>query len=228
MHFSEQVANDGVSVAGQIFRVSRGFTAHDFCLLRQDDAELAQQTTDAVDRCGALDHEALPSAVHHQLRLLLFGLHWHESPGGSLHGLADCRCVLATLAAHAVRRHQLGRHQLHGVAVPGEQTCPVMGTRTRLHADHARRKRGDQFVQLGACHARAHRHWIAVLIPPRGPPRRSWRDRYQRRQWPWASPLEQVDGETDASPSWHFDVACRKRSTGTRRLARDGVVPFIQ
>jgi hypothetical protein len=42
-------------------------------------------------------------------------LHRHESHVGSLHGLAGRRSigavVLASLAAHAIRRHELGRHE---------------------------------------------------------------------------------------------------------------------
>ena len=42
---AEQVADDGVGVAGQVLKVLCSFATNDLGLLRQDDAELAQQTS---------------------------------------------------------------------------------------------------------------------------------------------------------------------------------------
>jgi len=47
-----------------------------------------------------------------------------------------------------------------------EQPGPVMSTRTSLHADGARRQRGDHLVQLGARHARADQFGLASRVNP--------------------------------------------------------------
>ena len=52
MNLAEQVADDGVGVAGQILQVGRRLAAHDLGLLRQHDAEFRQQAADAVDGGG--------------------------------------------------------------------------------------------------------------------------------------------------------------------------------
>ena len=131
-----------VGVAGQVLQVLCSFATGNFGLLRQDDAELAQQTTYTVEGRGAGGNKALTSAVHHQARLLVNGLHWNEAHVGSLHGFANGggvgRVVLAALAAHSVRRHELGRHQLDGVAVGSEQASPVMGTRATNRSTRSR------------------------------------------------------------------------------------------
>ena len=45
VNLAEQVADDGVGVAGQFLQVGRRLATHDLGLLRQHDAELAQQTS---------------------------------------------------------------------------------------------------------------------------------------------------------------------------------------
>ena len=79
-------------------------------------------------------------------------LHRNEAHVGPLHGFADRggigRVVLAAPAAHSVRRHELGGHQLDGVAVGCEPASPVMGTRAGFDADGARRQCGHPFVEL--------------------------------------------------------------------------------
>ena len=68
-NLAERVADDGAGVAGQVLKVLCGF-ATNVGLSRQDDAELAQQTTYAVEGGDAGGNKALTSAVHHQARLL--------------------------------------------------------------------------------------------------------------------------------------------------------------
>ena len=151
---AEQVADHEVGVAGQLFQLVARLAAHDFGLERQHDAQLAERATDAVDAGGACANESLARAVHHQSRLLLLGLDGHEAHVGPLHRFADCRrvcrVVLASLAAHAVGRDELGCHQAHGVAVGLELARPVVRTRARLDADGARRQRRHQCVELGS------------------------------------------------------------------------------
>jgi hypothetical protein len=61
------------------------------------------------------------------------------------------RIVLATLAAHAVRRDELRCHQLYSVVVLPEQPRPVVPTSTRFHADQTGWQVGDQRQQVRAC-----------------------------------------------------------------------------
>lgn len=62
-----------------------------------------------------------------------------EAHVGSGDGFADGGriggVVLAALAAHPVRRNELGGHQLHGVAELAEFSGPVVGAGTGFHAD---------------------------------------------------------------------------------------------
>jgi hypothetical protein len=169
-HLAEQVADDQVGVAGQVFQMLARLAAHHLGLQRQHDPELGQQASDAVDARRAFSDEALPRAVHHQLRLLLLGLDRHEAHVRPLHRLADGRrvgsVVLASLAAHAVRRHQLGRHQPHGVAVRLKLPRPVVRARARFHPNDARRQPRDQRTELAARHLRlAQLHHPTAVHP---------------------------------------------------------------
>jgi hypothetical protein len=162
------VADRRVRPAGQVLEVRCGLAAYGGGLLRQDNAELREQAADAVDSGRALLDQALAHAVHAQPGLLVLALDRNEPHVRSLHCFADrsrVGCVvLAALAAHAIGRHELRRHQPKDVAVRGEQPRPVVRPRARLHADGARRQRGDQLVQLGPGHARPNEHCLAVLV----------------------------------------------------------------
>ena len=119
------------------------FPAQALDFLRQDDAELADQPAQTVVEGGALFDEALPGAVQTEDGLLVDVLDWHEAHIGPGNGFADrCgirRIILAALAAHPVRRHELGRHQFDGMSELSEQSCPVMRTRAGLHTDQTGR-----------------------------------------------------------------------------------------
>src|ERR1019366_2600332 len=132
-HLGEQILDDGLAVAGQGVHVPGGLAAHDLGLLRQNDSELGPQAADTVKERGSGFNVALACAVHHEAGLLLGGLDRHEAHVRPLHRLADRRSVggvgLAALAAHAVWRHELRRHELDGVTELREEPRPVMRTR---------------------------------------------------------------------------------------------------
>lgn len=148
----------------------------------------------------------------------------HKAHLRTLHGFADrlriSRVVLTSLAAQAVRRHELGRDDAHRVAELLKLPRPVVRARARLHADHARRQFGDQLQQRISPDRRAHQHRLAFRIhsvhhkhvlgeiDP---------NRNNGHGLPLPSELMRF-----ATPSWHFDAVCRNT-----RLARDGEVPFI-
>ena len=75
---AEQIADDSVGPARQIFQHGQRLAAHGAGVERHDDAQLAEQAADAVDRGGA----------HCRLRI--------------------GRIVLALLARQPVGRHELG------------------------------------------------------------------------------------------------------------------------
>jgi len=68
---AEQIADDSVGPAGQVFQVGHGFAAHHGSLEGQDNAQFAEQAANAVERGGALLYKALAGAVHHELALLV-------------------------------------------------------------------------------------------------------------------------------------------------------------
>jgi len=131
VYFAEQVADDGVGVAGQVFELVARLAPHHSGLERQHDAEFAEQAADAVDGGRARLHIALPRPMHHQTGLLLFGLDRHEAHVGALYGFAvGCRIssiVLALLAAHAVGRNELGAISLSVWPLGLELPRPVVG-----------------------------------------------------------------------------------------------------
>ena len=106
--------------------------------------------------------------MHHELALLLLGLDRHEAHARALHRFADRRGIgrvgLAARAAHAVRGDELRGDQAHDVSVCGKQPCPMVRASARLHRHGTRRQRGDELVQLGARHARAHQRGLACFI----------------------------------------------------------------
>ena len=55
-------------------------------------------------------------------------------------------------------------HQLDRVAMLPEQPRPVVRTRTRFHADQARRQVGDQRQQVRALHFRLDQRGLAAII----------------------------------------------------------------
>jgi hypothetical protein len=200
-------------------------TAHGGGLERQHDAELAEQSADAVKRGGALFDKPLAGAVHHQARLLLDIFERHEPHVRALDGFADRggvgRVVLAEPTGHAIRGHELRSDQAHGVACGLEQACPVVGTGAGLHADHAGRQAGDELVQLVAWHGRTHQLGSTGIIH--------------------AVHRENILGEVNTYGQNRHGLPLpselmRKRAShrGTElpiaatRLVRDGEVPFIR
>jgi hypothetical protein len=128
----------------------------------------ADQAAQAVIGGGAFFDEALPGAVQAQDDLLVFFLdrdEAHVRPGdGFADGGGVRRVVLAALAAHAVGRDELGRHQLDGVAVLAEQPRPVVRAGAGFHADEAGRQLRHQLQQFVACYLGLDQCGLAVII----------------------------------------------------------------
>ncbi len=156
VHLAEQVTDDEVGVAGQLFQMRGCLLAHHFGLLRQHHTKFDQQAADAVDGGRTRCDKALPRPVHQQSGLLLFGLGRHRTHVRPAYRLTYrggiSSVVLAALAAHAVRRHQLGRYQPHGVAMRLELPRPVVGAASGLQANGARWQSRYQRVELGTRH----------------------------------------------------------------------------
>lgn len=164
----EQIADTAIGPAVECFEVGTDFPAQAFDFLRQDDAEFADQATQAVVECGAFFDEALPGAVQAEDSLLVDVLDRDEAHVGPGDGFADGGgiggVVLAALAAHPVRRHELRCHQLDGVAEAAELPCPVVGAGAGFHADQAGRQVGNHFQQLAACHLGFDENSLAALV----------------------------------------------------------------
>ena len=101
-------------------------------------------------------------------RLLMFILQRHETHARTCHRFADRssirRVILAALAGHAIRRHEVGRHEFDGTAVLLEHTSPVIRTGAGPHADEARWQRRDQPGQLIARNTWLDEHRFACLV----------------------------------------------------------------
>src|SRR5438132_757723 len=69
VQLAEQIADDGVGPARQLFEQASGLAALRVGLQRQHVAELRKKSTDAVDAGGARLHEPLARPVHHELAL---------------------------------------------------------------------------------------------------------------------------------------------------------------
>lgn len=144
------------------------FPAQAFDFLWQNDAEFADQAAEPVVERGAFFDEALPGAVQAEDGLLIDILDRDETHVGPGDGFADGRgiggVILAALAAHPVRRHELGSHQFDGVAEAAEFSCPVVGAGTGFHADQTGRKMGNHFQQLAANHLGFDENRLATLV----------------------------------------------------------------
>lgn len=128
------------------------FPAQALPLLRQNDAEFADQTTEPVVERGTLFDEALSDAVQTENGLLIDALDRDEAHVGPGAGFADGgRIVLAAFAAHPVAGVELRGHQSDRVAEAAELACPVVRPGTGFHADPTGRRLGDQLQQLAAC-----------------------------------------------------------------------------
>jgi hypothetical protein len=75
--------------------------------------------------------------------------------------------------------HELGRHQLDGVAMRLELACPVVRTRASFHADHAGRIGRNQCVQPASRNLGLAQLHCTRLVDA-AQQKRSWRD--QRRK----------------------------------------------
>lgn len=140
--FAKQVTDHRVGPAGQVFEVGQRFAPYDGGLQGQHNAEFRQQPPDAVEGGGALFHETLAGAVHHQLALLFDGLEGYEAHLGPGDGFTNrccvCGVVLAAFARKAVGGDELGGHQAHSVAELLEFPGPVVCAGARFHTDEAR------------------------------------------------------------------------------------------
>ena len=107
----------------------------------KDKAVFGEQAPDAVDAGGTLFFVTFAQAVHAQQRLLLRRLDGHKAHAGARGCFADGGCVvgviLAALALHAVRPHEVAgnepRIKAHLLQSPG----PVVGAAAGLHRDQA-------------------------------------------------------------------------------------------
>jgi hypothetical protein len=97
----------------------------------------------------------------------------------------------------------------------------VMSTRTCLHADGARRQRGDHLVQLGARHAQAGQLGLARRVNP-----------VHRKHVLGEIDAYEYDSRGLSIPSELMRVRTSHRGTlwpdAALRLTRDGEVPFIR
>ena len=131
--------------------------------------------------------------------------------------------VLAAFAAHAVRRHELGGHQLDGVAVHSEEPGPVVGAGAGFDADGARRQGGDEFVQLGANDLGMTQHdGTAGVDAVQGKHVLGEIDSSVQNAHELPLPSELMMRGRLHFPSWHSPPA------SALPRARDGEVPFIR
>ena len=74
--------------------------------MRQDNPELGEQTTDAVDTCRALLFEAFTQSMHAQHALLVDGFNGHKAhlwaAGSFADGSRIIGIILAAFALHAI------------------------------------------------------------------------------------------------------------------------------
>src|SRR5687768_13499489 len=89
VQFAEQVPDDSVGPARQVFEQASGLAAHRVGLQWQHVAELCKKSADAVDAGGARLHQPMARPVHHELTLLLLALDRHEAHVRALHRLAQ-------------------------------------------------------------------------------------------------------------------------------------------
>ena len=166
----KQVSHAAIGVARQVLEMSGYRAPQADHLLRQHDAELADQAAQAVVERGALFDESLPRAVKGEDQLLVFLLHRDEAHGGTSDGFANGGgvrgVVLAALAAHAVRRDELGGDQLDGVAVLTELPGPVMRAGAGFHADQAGGQLRNERQQFRTRKLRPDECGLAVIIHP--------------------------------------------------------------
>lgn len=164
----EQVPDAAIGPPWELFEVGADFPAQAFNLLRQNDAEFADQATQAVVERGAFFHKTLPGAVQAEDGLLVDVLDRDEAHIGPGDGFADGgrvgRIVLAALAAHPVRCHELGGHQFDGVAEAAELPRPVVGAGAGFHANKAGRQIGDRLQQLPANYLGLDENRLAALV----------------------------------------------------------------
>src|SRR5262249_43105993 len=80
--------------------------------IRQDVAELSDQSANAIEGCSAFLDEALADAMHAEISLLLHRLDRHEAHVRPADRLTDCfRIVPIALAALAVGGNEFRCHQ---------------------------------------------------------------------------------------------------------------------
>ena len=165
---NQQVTDAAVGPARQCFEVGADFPTQAFDFLRQNNAEFADQATQAVVERGAFFDETLPGTVQAEDGLLVDILdrdETHVRPGDRFaNGGGIGRVVLAALAAHPVRGDELGGHQFDGVAEAAELPGPVVGAGAGFHADQAGWQLGDHVEQLAANHLGLDKNCLATLV----------------------------------------------------------------
>jgi hypothetical protein len=222
-HLAEQVADDGVGPAGQVFQVLAGALAHGGGLEGQHDAVLAEQAADAVEVAGAL----LDKACRARCTISRFCCSTLLSGTKRMCGRCTASQMAAASAASFLPRLPLMRYGVTNLGRSGarcgpghELPGPVVGAGAGFHADHAGRQGRDQGQQLVARHRRSYQFRTSGLVD--------------------AVHGKDVLGEVDsnaydghglplrsewmrfATPSWH------SLPFAASRLARDGEVPFIR
>jgi hypothetical protein len=114
-----------------------------------------------IDRLCALAHEQVSYAVLHEQCLLLGRLRRHSTDRRSTDGLTARRRIdRIVLVALDVGLHVLGRHQPYVMAELLQLTRPVVGRRTRFHADETRREFGKEGQHLRSSQRLVENHLV--------------------------------------------------------------------
>ena len=164
---SQQISQSALCPSGQRIQVLRRLAPNRSGLQGQHDAELGEQSAQAVNGGRAFLDETLAHAVHGQHRLLLDGLDRNEAHLRPARCFANGRgimsIVLPALTAHSIRRDELGGHDARPVTQRSYTPRQVMRSGARLHSHHARRHRREDVEQLLAPDHTSHLH-LARLI----------------------------------------------------------------
>jgi hypothetical protein len=106
--------------------------------LRRDNAELGEEATQRIDEHGTLTHQEIAGAVHHERRVLRFGLDRHVSCARPRHRLADCLGIgpVILVPAH-VGFNVPQRDEADVMAEVAQLTRPLMRSGAGLQPDEA-------------------------------------------------------------------------------------------
>jgi len=152
----------------QVFHRNTRTTTYRIGLLWQDHTKFGHQAADAIDGRRALLHEPLPNPMDGKHALGVFGFDGNKAHRRPAHRFANrssiIGVILAAFALHAIGGNELRCHESGRMAQLDELACPVMGSRTSLHADQAGRKLREQLEQLLAAHSGPYQHRFADSI----------------------------------------------------------------